>query len=139
MKVSLPLLVLAATLAAACSSDTDTSTIAPTLPTAPSQTETFTGTLVAQGSNLHAFTVAQTGPLTVTLTAVGPPPTIFVGLGVGTPAGTSCSLLLSANAQAGMVAQLTGNVAVPGPFCVAVFDVGNLTTDVTYSVTVSHT
>lgn len=139
MKAFLPLVLLSATLTAACGQATDTSTISPTTPTATTQNETFTGTLSVQATNLHAFTVAQSGPLTVTLTAAGPPPTIFIGLGVGTPAGTSCSLLVTANAQAGMVAQLTGTVTNPGMFCLAVYDVGNLAADVTYSVTVSHT
>jgi len=139
MKVFVPLVLLSTLLVAACSQGTDTSALAPTTPTAVTQTETFTGTLAAQGTNVHAFTVAQNGTLTVTLTAAGPPPTIFVGLGVGTPSGATCSLLVTANAQAGTAAQLTGSVTNPGTFCLAVYDVGNLTTDVTYSVTVSHT
>jgi hypothetical protein len=139
MKVLLPLVLFSTLLLSACSQSTDTSALAPTTSTAVTQTETFTGTLAAQGTNIHTFTVAQNGTLTVTLTAAGPPPTIFIGLGVGTPSGTTCSLLVTANAQAGTAAQLTGSVTNPGMFCLAVYDVGNLIADVTYSVTVSHT
>jgi hypothetical protein len=103
-------------------------------------TETFSGSVDVGSSDSHTFTVVQSGgQVNVTLTAAGPPPTIFMGLGVGTPSGTSCSLLANAQTltQAATVAQLTGTVSA-GTYCVTVFDAGNQTGQVTYSVTVTH-
>jgi hypothetical protein len=79
------------------------------------------------------------GQVNVTLTVAGPPPTIYMGVGVGTPSDTSCSILSNAQvlAQAGTTAQLTGT-ADAGTYCVVVFDAGNQTAQVTYSVTVTH-
>jgi len=68
-----------------------------------------------------------------------------MGLGVGTPAAAtataaaSCPLLPNASVAtpAGTTAQLSGTIAA-GTYCVALFDVGNQTASVTYTVTVSH-
>ena len=79
--------------------------------------------------------------MSVTLTAAGPPATIFMGLGIGTPSATACAVIASDStiAQASATAQLSGTVAA-GSYCVQVYDVGNeYTTPVTYSVTVAHT
>ncbi len=143
VQVCLPLVLLSVILSAGCNTQTaDNSATAPTTPTAPAaatQTETFTGTLSVQGTNVHAFNVAQVGALNVTLTSAGPPPTISIGIGVGTPVGTTCSLIVFQTTPAGSAAQISGTVTVAGAFCLSVYDVGNLANDVTYSVTVSHT
>ena len=92
------------------------------------------------GSDTHTFTVAlSNGQLNVILTAAGPPATISMGLGVGTQSGTTCTLLSggATATPAGATAQLSGTVSA-GTYCVAVFDVGNQSADVTYSVTVTH-
>ena len=62
-----------------------------------------------------------------------------MGLGVGTPTGGSCSLPSSSQVltQAGTTAQLSGT-ADAGTYCVAVFDAGNQTAQIAYSVTVTH-
>ena len=77
--------------------------------------------------------------MNVILTAAGPPATIFMGLGIGTPSGTTCTLLSGGSlaTPAGSLAQLSGT-AQAGTYCIAVYDVGNQTGDITYSVTVTH-
>jgi hypothetical protein len=132
---------VAISLSVACDNSGGSSAV--TAPTAPSTTETFTGTVNPQGSDSHTFTVTATGELDVTLTAAGPPSTISVGLGLGTPSTTDptvCSLLSNAalSTQAATTPQLVGTAA-PGSYCVAVFDVGNQSAAVTYTVTVTHT
>jgi hypothetical protein len=132
------LLTLAATMAAGCTGSNSTATI--TTP-ATTTTDTFTGTVAVGGSDFKTFTVAQTGTINVTLTAAGPPPTIFMGLGVGTPSLSACALT-SGNTTitpAGTTAQLPFSSVAPGSYCVQVYDVGNQTAPVTYSVTVAHT
>lgn len=109
-------------------------------PSAAITTETFAGTVDVGSGDSHTFSVAQSGgQLNVTLTAAGPPSTIYMGIGVGTPSGASCALLTSAQVltQAGTTAQLSGTVNA-GTYCVQVFDAGNQTSQVSYAVTVTH-
>jgi hypothetical protein len=133
----LPVLLLPlALMTAACSQSSAATTLAPT-PAATVTTDTFTGTLIPLGTNSHSFTVAATGAVNITLLSVGPPATITVGLGVGTPSATSCALIQAVSTPAGTIAQLSGT-ANAGAFCISVFDVGNLSASVDYTVTVSH-
>src|SRR4249920_3588203 len=61
---------------------------------------------------------------------------IAMGIAVGTPANGACGRLSGATTTtaAGATAQLTGVVS-PGMLCVEIFDVGNQTAAVTYTVT----
>lgn len=133
--------LILAVLVAACTTGGSTSSATSALgPSGTGSTETFSGTVDVGGIDSHTFTVAQSGgQLNVTLTAASPPPTIFMGIGVGTPSGASCSLLTNGQtlAQAGTVAQLSGTVSA-GTYCVVVADVGNQTSQVAYSLTVTH-
>lgn len=110
-----------------------------TTPSIMVTTETFTGTVPVRGSALHSFTVAQTGTVNVTLTAAGPPSTIVMGVGIGTSRDAGCALLAGASTStaAGAAVQLAGTVT-PGTLCVQVYDVGNQTAAVSYTVTVAH-
>jgi hypothetical protein len=139
MKLVAPLILavsLAFALAAAgCGASTPTT---PT-PAAPTVTETFNGTLLQSGSNVHTFTVGQIGEVDATLTAVGPLGTLALGLVLGAWDGTSCTPgYENDNSRQGTV--LTGTTTATGAFCVRIFDVGNITpgTTVTYTVTVLH-
>jgi len=135
---------LLAALTASCSDSGSGSSALAGL-TAPSSAtavvDSFSGTVQMGGSDARNFTVTTGNqPALITLTAAGPPTTIFMGVGVGTPTtdGT-CNLLPNAavSAQAGMTAQLAGTIAA-GTYCVAVFDLGNQTGPVDYALTVSH-
>jgi hypothetical protein len=110
----------------------------PSSPTTATVPETFSGT-ITQGANRPMFTVtvAQTGPVAVTLATMSP--SVAMGVGIGTPNGTTSCTLTNSNtsAMAGSTPQLT--VTEPaGTYCVSVFDVGNLTATGTFTVTVSH-
>jgi hypothetical protein len=100
-------------------------------------TDTFSGTLSPQGSAVRTFTITQAGTVSVTLTSLSP--ALAVGLGIGTPSGThGCTLTTSTSvAVAGTTAQIRANVD-SGSFCVQIYDTGNLTTAVTYSINVTH-
>ena len=115
------------------------STTTPLAPTVSATTETFSGTVNVGGNDSHNFNVGQSGgQVSVTLTTAGPPATIFMGVGVGTPSGTTCTLIAqSPPSQAGSAAVLSGT-AQAGAYCVSVFDIGNQTAAITYTVTVSH-
>ena len=126
------LAVVVASGCAGCGGNSNSSTTAapaaPT-PTAAASTESFSGTVSVAGNDFHPFTVATTGAtLSVTLTAAGPPTTIFMGLGLGAYDAPTCTLLNNAylTTQAGAVAQLSGTAGA-GAYCVVVYDVGNQT------------
>src|SRR5437764_5373727 len=101
--------------------------------------ESFTGTVAVGATDFHTFSVSSGGAINVTLTASGPPPTIYMGIGVGTPSASACALLTNGSvaAPAGVSAQLSGTISA-GSYCVSVFDIGNQTVPVIYTVTVTH-
>jgi hypothetical protein len=133
---------LALLVCAACSGGSSSGS--PTTPSSPPlapTNETFTGTVSVGGSDAHQFVVKlSNGLLTATLTAAGPPPTIAVGLGIGTFSSGTCTLLPNGSniVTAGTTPQLSGPNFQSGTYCVEVFDVGQQTADITYSVTVAH-
>ncbi|HEX7793805.1 MAG TPA: hypothetical protein VF456_05605 [Vicinamibacterales bacterium] len=133
---------LALLASAACSGGSSSGT--PTTPSSPPlapTNETFTGTVSVGGSDTHQFVVKlSNGLVTATLTAAGPPPTIAMGLGIGTIASGTCTLIPNGSiiTPAGTSPQLSGTNFQAGTYCVGVFDVGQQTGDVTYSVTVAH-
>jgi hypothetical protein len=142
-------LVLATTVAlgttTACGGNSSNTSALPA-PSGTVVTDTFTGTVALPVAgvlqvDVHPFTVAVAGSISITLTAAGPPATITMGLGVGNPAADgSCSFLSGGTTQtpAGSTAQLSGSVAA-GTYCVAVGDIGNALQPISYTVTVAHT
>jgi hypothetical protein len=87
----------------------------PTSPSATLVTENFTGTVDPNGQSVNQFTVTNSGyQLNVILTAAGPPTTIYEGIGVGSYANSTCTLLTNGStlAQAGSTAQLSYSVTV---------------------------
>jgi hypothetical protein len=126
--------VAAALTLAACGGS---STTTATNPNAPTTTDTFTGTLAAGGVDLQSFTVSQAGTVTVTLATVAPQSTITVGLGLGQPSGTTCTLF-STDETARMGSVETGTVDV-GSYCVEIYDLGNVQTSDTFTITINHT
>jgi len=113
--------------------------VAPPTPTPvnPTITETFTGTLGLLGTNIHLFSVAQVGGLTVTISDINPDQTLTFAIGAQSLSGCTALQQLT-RAPGGATAQLTGTVTAPGNFCVQVFDSNNLTEPATYTLTVLH-
>ena len=105
----------------------------------PITTDTFSGTVNVGSQDIHTFTASQNGEVDVTLTSAAPPSTIVMGLGIGVPNGSSCTLVAGGSIQtaAGTTSQLYGIVS-SGTYCVDVYDVGNAASPVTYSVNVAH-
>ena len=111
----------------------------PTLPSATPVTETFENQFGPHGSASRSFVVSETGTVSVTLTSAGPPADVAVGIGIGIPrsTGSGCSLSRSVTATAASAPHLI-MTAEPGTYCVQVFDVGALSGDVRFSVSVLH-
>ena len=131
--------------AAACTNNATTPSTTPTTTTTtttttPTTSEAFASTLGVGGSAFYSFNIAANGTVNVTLNSVsgnGVPPTVQLGLGIGTPAGVDCSTTSTVTAGAGAGPQLTGTFG-PGSFCVRVYDVGNLPATATFRVTIAH-
>lgn len=135
--ILLPLVLLSLN-AAACSKDGESS---PTSPTPATVTDTFSSTIAQLGSTTHAFSVTSTGPLTVSLTEVGPLATMSLGVAITGATGSTCNTSTIAktdNARAGATA-LSGT-ATAGAYCVSVYDSGNVAegSTVSYTVNVVH-
>jgi hypothetical protein len=138
--------VVGAVLFAGCGNNASTSTTTPssttTTPTAADATinETFNGTLPVGGSNFYSFNVGVYGTVNLTLTSVGGtgvPSTLWLGLGIGQPSGTTCPTTTSIDTQAGTAVQVTGTYQ-PGVYCADVWDIGNLAAPATFSVAIAH-
>ena len=109
-----------------------------TSPTAASPvTETFSGQFVPGGSASRSFTSASAGPVSVTLSQLGPPGDLVVGLGVGIPQanGSSCYLSQSVQTGASTTPQLTVTVDA-GLYCVRLYDTGTMTSPTAFTVTI---
>jgi hypothetical protein len=137
------LLCAMAALAGACGSSTTT----PTTPTTTTKTETFTGTLNPAGTTVQAFVTITGGPITATLTAVGPDATKTVGFSLGTynPTLNVCTVVFD-NPAALQTAVLSANASTTGYYCVRIYDNGSVAAAVaagsaasfTYTATVTH-
>jgi hypothetical protein len=109
-----------------------------TSPTATSPvTEIFSGQIIPGGSAARSFTAASSGTASITLTQIGPPADVVVGLGIGIPQsnGSGCYLTQTAPAAAAAAPQIT--VAVDaGTYCIRLYDTGSLVAQAAFSVTI---
>ena len=132
----LPLLLAALLVSGACDNgDTPTN---PTDP--PTETETFAGTVVRNGSQIHSFVASAAGTVRATLTGVSPAGSPALGFSMGTWDGTVCTAVLTNNA-ATTTSVLTGTVVGISSLCIRVFDSsGEIPADapVNYTVTVER-
>jgi len=143
MKIICGLAVLTVTLVAAgaCSSgDSNSALTTPTTSTATLITESFSGTVPVLGNDFHAFNVSQAGEVDAALITAGPPSTIVMGLAVGQPPAANSTVCLPIGTAdvAGGASALGGTVATAGTYCVMVYDLGNATTPIAYTVSVRH-
>ena len=137
-----PLVIAFALGMAACGGDNTATTPTTTTP----GPELFEGQLTGPGaSQFFSFAVTTAGNVNLTLASVttaatpGTSVNIPLGIGLGTPVGTSCSLTQQTTTAPGLVPQLTGSNVAVGTYCVTVFDVGNVTVPVNFAVRIDHT
>jgi hypothetical protein len=102
-------------------------------------TESFTSTITPRGRATRTFDANATGTATVTLSSLTPSSNAVMGLAVGLHDinGSGCNIAYTTTATAGPAAQLSVPVS-PGLYCFAVYDIGNLTTNQTFTLSVSH-
>jgi hypothetical protein len=100
---------------------------------------TFQSMLTATGEASRTFSPSRNGTATVTLDAVGPPPTLVVGMGIGIPRadGSGCLLARAVVTPAG-TGQLFSLPVETAVYCVKIFDVGNVVDSATFTITIVH-
>ncbi len=134
----LPVVLLVASLAAGCSND-DTTQATPTTPTPASPTtSTLTSKLTPSGAVSRLFTATKAGSVSVTLASTGPADT-RLGLGIGVPSTgiARCSLSTTITTVAGPSPQIIATVDA-GNYCVVLYDVGTLTDEITFDLTLVY-
>lgn len=113
---------------------------APQVPSPANKTDTFSGSFAQGGSVVHSFPVSAYGPITITMTSVGPLATMGLGVSLALWDGSNCggALITNVNGKAGGEV-LSGNVQATN-YCVRVYDSGNIPAGwtVTYSLEVKH-
>jgi hypothetical protein len=122
------------------SSGSSTANVLASTPPVPLVTENFSGTVNQGSSDSHSFTVTSSNfQIALTMTSAGPPATIQEGFGVGQVVAGSCQLLSGAYGvyAASATAQLSGTIAA-GAYCVMVYDAGNQSGPINYTVVVQH-
>jgi hypothetical protein len=129
-------LAFAAMLGAGCAKATP---VAATPTPDPIVEPPITGTLTINGAVTNVFTTTAAGSVTVTIAVLDPDPdgSLTVGVALGTWNGTQCQLLLT-NDNASVGAGVIGAVTGSGSLCVRVYDIGQLTEPVTFTVNVVH-
>ena len=134
LPVRLGVLLLVGLLAAACDNGEPPTTPSPN----PTTTDTFTGTITRNGSQIHSFLATAQGTVTATLTAIDPADSPGLGFSIGTWDGLSCTAVSTIN-TATTSSELKGTIVGITSLCVRLFDpFGTIPADipVNYTVTV---
>jgi hypothetical protein len=111
-------------------------------PTVPTVTATFSGVLSPNGLEFHPFETTQVGKVTMTITPTAPngaPLTARVGVGLGILLSVApfCGIVDGVAAGIGRSTRFE-SIANSGLSCAAVYDIGELTETVSYTMTVVH-
>jgi len=126
---------------AGCGSGSSASTTSPSsVPAAATMNESFAGTVGVGEGLFYSFSMAQYGNVAVTLTGISGtdlPDDLTLTVGIGRPAGTSCTTSTAITAGPGDTPQVTGTYG-PGVFCVRISDSGTLTSAVDITAAVAH-
>lgn len=123
----------------ACSEDVETPTSASDAAAGP-VTILFSGTLQPRASRFYSYTLAAAGSVSALLASVernGVPQTSLLEIGIGSPAGTGCAVIMSANVPASLVPQLRHDAGA-GTYCVRVADTDGLSAPTTFTIRVIH-
>ena len=112
-------------------------------PTPPIVTETFNGSIGQGGTDVHPFTVNNSGyQLLVGFTTISPASITSLGIGIANwdSSSSTCGLNQTQNSTATVGSTALSGTVGSGPLCVRVYDGGNVTagTTVSYTIQVQH-
>ena len=100
-------------------------------------TETFPGTLDPLGTKAFTMSVNNGGEFSVKITQLSPTATAVVG--TAWAFGANCDVLVQQNNFSTLnTTALAGAVLQKGTYCVAIYDIGTLTTTQNFTLSVSH-
>jgi hypothetical protein len=104
-------------------------------------TETFSGTLEpypsANSVMAFPFTTTKSGEYSVKITALAPNTNVFLTTTYGIAQSGGCGAIQQNPFSALNSTSLSGAIT-PGSWCVAIQDLGSLTTNETFTITVAH-
>jgi hypothetical protein len=101
-------------------------------------TETFSGILPVLGSATRTVNASQPGLLSSIVTSATPP-NVRLGFGLGIPRidGAGCHLTMAISTVTSAATPISSQVDA-GTFCVRLFDVGNATSTVNFTISTAH-
>jgi hypothetical protein len=132
-------LLLVTTLAVAVSGcGTSGNTI--TVPTPVEVTESYSGSVVGQGGVSYQVINAKVGTVTLTMAAIGPDPSVPVGMSIGVLSSIACTAVMD-NPAAQVGSQLVGTITSASTLCVKIYDPGTFVADqiLTYEIWLKYT
>lgn len=115
----------------------DSTPTTPTTDTPTTFTEVFSGTITPNGAASHTFVSQSSGEARATLTALTPDTSGTVGILLGTWVNSSCTFVVG-NDKATLGATVRGLVGGAGELCARIYDVGAVSSPITYELTVVH-
>ena len=143
-KLTAVALLLALPALSACGGSDNAPSAATTTAIVGPQTVLFEGKLAVGGSTFYSFTVQTEGNTNVMLASVttttspGSESNVILGLALGTPIGTDCSITTTLQASPALQSPLVAK-HTPGVYCARVYDLGNLRSAVNFAVRIVHT
>jgi len=135
---------IAAAASFGCSNNGNSSNSGLTTPTPTVVTETFTGSIGQNGTMIHSFTINSSGySLLAGYTSISPATVTSLGLGIGSwdASSQTCGLNQTQSDVAKIGSTAIAATAPSGPFCMRVYDGGNITdptVTVSYTLVVQH-
>jgi hypothetical protein len=111
-----------------------------TIPTPIEVTESYSGTVVGQGGVSYQVVNAKVGGVTLTMAAIGPDPSVPIGMSIGVLNSLACTAVMD-NPAAQVGSQLVGTATGVTTMCVKLYDPGTFAADqaVTYEISLKYT
>jgi hypothetical protein len=113
----------------------NTSSTAPTNVSTPARVDIFSSTVGPRGSATHQLAIFYNGATTLTLVSAGA--SVTVGVSYGAWDGQACRLFATLTATASQN-PLIATVVDPGSYCIRVYDVGQLTAPILFTLDTLH-
>lgn len=135
------LAVAVAVLAVGCGQTSSVTIPDQTSPSIQPTVDRITGTVPVGGIDIKTFVITRSnGALTLTFVDAGPPAGVLMGLGLGVPSGTQCSISQQGQVRPNSTTPVFTTTGVTaGTYCLAIGDVGAATAGpVSYIIDVSH-
>jgi hypothetical protein len=111
-----------------------------TIPTPIEVTESYSGTVVGPGGVSYHVVNAKVGNVTLTMAAIGPDPSVPIGMSIGVLNSLACTAVMD-NPAAQVGSQLVGTATGVTTMCVKLYEPDTFAADqsVTYEIRLKYT